>query len=54
MEAVLSTIGTPAYGISKCLVGLIQPTLNKKTHGLKISTTFLDEAKQWKISISEI
>ena len=29
MQVIVSTIGTPPYGISKYLVDIIQPTLNK-------------------------
>ena len=30
MRAIVSTIGTSPYGISKYLVDIIKPTLNKK------------------------
>ena len=29
MRTIVSIIGTPAYGISKCLIKIIPPTLNK-------------------------
>ena len=31
-RVILSTIGTPPYGISKYLVDILQPTLNKNQH----------------------
>ena len=32
MRAIVTTIGTQAYGISKYLVQIIQPTLNKSNN----------------------
>ena len=54
MRAVVSTIGSPAYGTSKYLVKIIQPTLNKNKHRVLNSSTFVEEAKEWNISPSEI
>ena len=54
MRTVLSTIGAPPYGISKYLVKIIQPTLNKSQHKIKNSVQFVNEAKTWKISPTEI
>ena len=30
MRVIISTIGTPPYGMSKCPIDIIRPTLNKK------------------------
>ena len=50
----MSTIGTPAaYGISKYLVEIIQPTLDKNNK-IQNSTSFVHEAKDWKIEPTEI
>ena len=49
MRTIVSTIGTPAYGISKYLVEIIQATLNKNNNKIQNSTSFLHEAKDWKI-----
>ena len=54
MRTVVSTIGTPPYGISKYLVKIIQPTLNNRQHKIKNSVEFVNEAKTWKISPTEI
>ena len=54
MRTVVSTIGTPPYGISKYLVKIIQPLLNKNQHKIKIYVDFFNEAKTWKISPTEI
>ena len=54
MCTVVSTIGTPPYGISKYLVKIIQSTLNKSQHKIKNSVEFVNEAKTWKISPAEI
>ena len=40
-RVILSTIGTPPYGISKYLVDILQPTLNKNQHKLKNSKSFV-------------
>ena len=50
----MSTIGTPAYGISKYLVQIIQPTLNKSYNKMQNSISFVHEAKDWKIEPTEI
>ena len=54
MRTIVSTIGTPAYGISKYLVEVIQPTLNKSNNKIRNSTSFVQEAKDWKIEPTEI
>ena len=54
IRAVVSTTGTPHYGISKYLVKIIQPTLNKRQHKIKNSVEFVNEAKTWTISPTEI
>ena len=54
MRTVASTIETPPYGISKYLLKIIQPTLNKSQHKIKNSAEFVNEAKTWKISPTEI
>ena len=54
MCTVVSTIGTPPYGISRYLVKIIQPTLNKSQHKIKNSVEFVNKAKTWKISPTEI
>ena len=38
MRTIVLTIGTPAYGISKYLVEIIQPTLNKSNNKIQNST----------------
>ena len=54
MRTIVSTIGTPAaYGISKYLVEIIQPTLDKNNK-IQNSTSFVHEAKDWKIEPTEI
>ena len=47
MRAIVSTIGTPPYGISQYLVELIQPTLNKSKYKITNSSSFVNEAKNW-------
>ena len=54
MRTVVSTTGTPPYGISKYLVKIIQLTLNKSQHKIKNSVEFVNEAEIWKISPTEI
>ena len=54
MRVIVSTIGTPPFGISKYLVGIIQPTLNKNQHKLKNSKSFVSQAQTWKIEPDEI
>ena len=54
MHTVVSTIGTPPYVTSKYLVKIIQPTLNNSQHKIKNSVGFVNEAKAWKISPTEI
>ena len=54
MRLVVSTIGTPPHGISAYLVKVIQHTLNKNKTRLKNSTSFVEEAKSWNISPTEV
>ena len=54
VRTVVSTIGTPSYGIFKYLVKIIQPTLNNSQHKIKNSVEFVNEAKTWKICPTEI
>ena len=54
MRVIVSAIGTPPYGISKYLVDIIQPTLNKNQHKVKNSRSFVSQAKTWKIEPDEI
>ena len=54
MRTTVSTIGTQAYRISKYLVEIIQPTLNKSNNKIQNSTSFVHEAKDWKIEPTEI
>ena len=54
MRVVVSTIGTPPYGISSYLVKLTQPTLNKNKTRLKNSVSFVNEAKHWNVKPEEI
>ena len=42
---VVSTIGTPPYGISEYLVEIIQPTLSKSQYKIKNSAEFVNEAE---------
>ena len=53
MKTIVSTIGTPAYGVSKQLVQIIQPALNKSNNKIQNSTSFVHEAKDWKIEPTE-
>ena len=45
---------TPPYGLSKYLLKIIQPTLNKSQHKIKNSAEFVNEAETWKISPTEV
>ena len=54
MRAVVSTIGSPTFDTSKYLVEIIHSTLNKNKHRVLNSSTFVEEAKEWNISPSEI
>ena len=54
MRAAVSTTGSPAYGTSKYLVKTIQATLNKNKHRVLNSSSFVEDAKKWNISPSEI
>ena len=40
--------------MTKYLVKIIQPTLNKNKHRVLNSSSFVEEAKEWNISPSEI
>ena len=54
IRTVVSTIGTSSHGVSKMLVKLIQPTLNKNPTRLINSGSFVNEAKSWNIDTSEV
>ena len=54
MRLVVSTVGTPPHGLSAHLVKIIQPTLNKNPSRLKNSAAFVDIAKNWEISPTEV
>ena len=54
MRTVVSTIGTPPYGISRYLVKIIQPAQNKSQHKIKNSAEIFSGTKTWKISATEI
>ena len=54
MRLVVSTIGTPPHGISAYLVKIIQHTLNKNPTRLKNSTSFVEMARNWNISPTEV
>ena len=47
-------LGTPPYGISEYLIKIIQLTLTKSQHKIKNYVEFVNEAKTWKISPTEI
>ena len=49
MRTIVSTMGPPGYGISKYLAEIIQPTLDKNNKKIQNSTSFVHEAKDWKI-----
>ena len=51
---IVSTIGTPRYGISKYPEGIIQPILNKNQPKVKSSKSFFSQVKTWKIELDEI
>ena len=53
MRTIVSTIGTPAYRISKYLAQIIQPTLNKSSNKIQNSTSFVHKAKTWEIEPAE-
>ena len=52
-RTIVSTIGTPAYKVSKHLVKVIQPSLINDTT-IKNSAEFVKEAKTWQISPREV
>ena len=54
MRAIVSTNGTPLYGISQYLVKLIQPTLKKSKNKITNSSSFVNEAKTWLVKIDEV
>ena len=54
MRVIVFKIGTPPYGISKHLVDIIQPTLNKNHHKVKNSRSFVSQAQTWKIEPDEM
>ena len=51
---IVSTIGTPTYGLSKYLVQITQPTLNKNETRLVNSRSFKETAQHWDIEKDEI
>ena len=54
IRTVVSTIGTPPYRIAKYQVKIFQPTLSKSQHKIKNSVEFVNQAKTWEISRTEI
>ena len=54
MRTIVSTIETVPYGTSKCLVEIIQPTLNKRKHHVINSCTFVQQVKTWEIYQGEV
>ena len=54
MRIVVSTIGTPNYGISNYLVKIIQPVFNKNKTRLKNSFDFISKANSWNIYKDEV
>ena len=54
MRLVVSTIGSPPYGLASYLVRVIQPTLDKNPTRLKNSAAFIEQAKSWSISPTEV
>ena len=54
MRLVVSTIGTPNYGLSEYLVKISQNTLNKNETRIKNSQSFVEEAKTWSITENEV
>ena len=54
MKTIVSLIGTALYGTSKCLVDIIQPTLNKSKHRVTNSSSFGNEAATWETTQEEI
>ena len=54
IRAIVSTIGTPLYGISQYLVELIQPTLNKSKYKITNSSSFVNETENWIVKSNEV
>ena len=54
MRIIVSTIGTPNYGISNYLVKIIQPVLNKNKTRLKNSFDFINKANSWNIDKDKV
>ena len=54
MRNIVSTIGSPAHGVSSYLVKIIQPTLNKNDMKITNSTSFINEIAEWEINRDEI
>ena len=52
-RTIVSTIGSPAYKVSKHLVKVIQPKLENDMV-IKNAERFVEEAKQWQISPREV
>ena len=53
-RTTVSTAGSPAYGICKYLTEIIQLTLNKNNNKIQNPTSFVDEAKDWKIEPTDL
>ena len=54
MRIVVSTIGTPNYGLSEYLVKISQNTLNKNKTRVRNSQSFVEEAKTWNVTPNEV
>ena len=54
MRVIVSTIGTPPYGISQYLVELIQPRLNESKYKVTNSSSFVNETKNWLAKRNEV
>ena len=54
MRLVVSTIGTPNYGLSKYLVHITQSTLSKHETRIKNLQSFVAEAKTWTTMENEV
>ena len=54
MRAAVSTLRSPPYGILKYLVKVKQPTLNKNKHRVLDSSSLVEKAKEWNMSLTNI
>ena len=54
MRVIGSTIGTSPHEISKYLVDIVQPTLNKNQLKVKTQRSFVSQAQSWKIEPDEM